>query len=195
MLETAMLMLTAHLLGDFVFQPDRLIAAKRTATGMAIHGLILGALTALCLTPMNPIAWCAVAIIVATHVARDLIKIHWLGDHLWSFVADQLFHMAVIAALAIAWPDLASQSLLSQLTGDVQAHVYAGLAILCGFILGVPAGGVLIKKLSIFSRRRPHLLIRLLLLHHHHQGAPLQGCATPAATSVGSSERCPSSSC
>lgn len=147
MLETALLMVTAHLLGDFVFQPDWLLAAKRKTWGMAVHGLVLGALTALCLTPTTRAAWYAAAIIVATHLAMDLIKTHRLGDRLWSFALDQLFHLAVIVALALAWPELASQSLLGRLPGDVQARLYAGLAIVCGMVLGVPAGGVLVKKL------------------------------------------------
>jgi len=147
MLETALLMLTAHLLGDFVFQPDALIARKTSAAGMLGHVAIIGVLTALCLTPTHGLGWCAVLIVTLTHLIMDMVKVHLLGDRLWAFLADQAVHLAVIAAVAVLWPGLAQQSLLESLPGNVQANVYAGLALVCGLTVGIPVGGVVIRKL------------------------------------------------
>lgn len=147
MLETALLMLTGHLLGDFIFQPNWLLKIKRKTSGMAVHGLIHGALAALCLTPMTQAALFAVTVIVIAHFLMEVIKVHLLDEKLLWFVADQIVHGAVIVLLAVVWPNMASEGLVNRLPADFQSHIYATLVVLCGFVLGIPAGGILIKKL------------------------------------------------
>jgi Protein of unknown function (DUF3307) len=82
-----------------------------------------------------------------SHFAMDYAKTRWLGDRLWSFSLDQAVHIAVLVALALAWPDLARQSLWGMAPSDVQLQIYAVLSVVCGAVVGVPVGGVVIKKL------------------------------------------------
>lgn len=147
MLETLLLLLTSHLLGDFVFQPDALIARKKSAIGMALNLGIVAFLAAIALSQATAAARYAVAVIAITHLAMDLSKTHLLGDKLWAFFADQAVHLAVIIIVAWIWPALAAASPISLLPADIQSPIYAGLALLNGLIIGVPAGGIIIRKL------------------------------------------------
>lgn len=147
MIETFLLLLTGHLLGDFVFQTDRVLKDKTTRRGIARHVAIVIIVTAACLAPLSPSIAAPLSIIAITHFAMDDIKIRRLGDKLWAFTLDQAVHVAVLAGLAIVWPAMAQQSLWGQLPSDVQAYVYAGMVLICGVTLGVSAGGVVIKKL------------------------------------------------
>lgn len=147
MIETFLLLLTAHLLGDFVFQSDALIARKKTLRGLTEHVAIVTGLTLLLLAPATPLAVAPLVLMAISHFAMDYAKTHWLGDRLWSFSLDQAVHIGVLAALALAWPDLAAQSVWGSAPSDVQLQVYAAMTVLCGAIIGVWVGGVVIKKL------------------------------------------------
>ncbi|NBB59867.1 DUF3307 domain-containing protein [Pseudomonas sp. ODNR1LW] len=147
MIETFLLLLTGHLLGDFVFQSDALIARKKTLRGLTEHVVVVTGLTLLCLAPASPLAVAPVALMAVSHFAMDYAKTCWLGDRLWSFSLDQAVHIGVLGALALAWPDLAEQSLWGRAPSDVQLQIYAVLTVVCGAVVGVPVGGVVIKKL------------------------------------------------
>jgi hypothetical protein len=147
MIETFLILLTGHLLGDFVFQPDALIQRKTKLSGMLWHIAIVGALTTLVLAPVTIWAATPIAVVLITHFAMDYIKTKWLGDRLWAFALDQAVHLTVIAALAAAWPEIAAQSFWGARTAEIQSYVYAGLALICGLTVGVAVGGVVIKKI------------------------------------------------
>lgn len=147
MIETFLLLLTGHLLGDFVFQSDALIARKKTLRGLTEHVAIVTGLPLLVLAPASPLAVAPLVLMAVSHFAMDYAKTRWLGDRLWSFSLDQAVHIAVLVALALAWPDLARQSLWGMAPSDVQLQIYAVLSVVCGAVVGVPVGGVVIKKL------------------------------------------------
>lgn len=147
MIETFLLLLTGHLLGDFVFQSDALIARKRTWTGLSQHVAIVTVMTLVLLAPTTTSVVMPIAIMALSHFVMDWIKTHKLGDRLWAFSLDQAVHIGVLVGLAVAWPDLASQSLWGQQPSPIQVQVYATLTIVCGAILAVWVGGVVIKKL------------------------------------------------
>lgn len=147
MIETFLLLLTGHLLGDFVFQSDALIARKKTLRGLTEHVAIVTGLTLLVLAPATPLVIAPVALMAASHFAMDYAKTHWLGDRLWSFSLDQAVHIGVLVALAFAWPDLAAQSVWGLAPSNVQLQVYAAMTVVCGAVVGVWVGGIVIKKL------------------------------------------------
>lgn len=147
MIETFLLLLVAHLLGDFLFQSDALIRRKDTVRGLSEHVAIVTGLTLLLLLPTTPDALAPVALMAASHLAMDWVKVHKLGDRLWAFSLDQAVHISVLVGLAIAWPDLAPQSLWGRLPSPVQVQAYAAMAVACGAIVAVWVGGVVIKKL------------------------------------------------
>lgn len=94
-------LLLAHLLGDFVFQPDKWVEDKKINKErspylylhIAIHAVLL-----LVMLQFNLIDWEAIVIILVSHFIIDLAKLHlqdrWNGKLL--FVLDQLLHLLVI---------------------------------------------------------------------------------------------------
>lgn len=103
MIETFVILLAAHLLADFPLQPNWLIARKRQLPWLAGHALAV-ALTAAVL--LGTLHWPLLLILVATHTLMDAVKLHLLPDTLGAFLIDQGVHLAVILALAIAFPDV-----------------------------------------------------------------------------------------
>ena len=57
MIETFLLLLTGHLLADFVFQPDALVRMKRKALGMLAHIAIVAVAAIAALAPGTPWRW------------------------------------------------------------------------------------------------------------------------------------------
>lgn len=147
MIETFTALLTAHLLADFVLQTDYMIAHKKKASILALHGLIVAITTIVALGGYTPFAIMMAMIILISHIAMDHIKVRYLGDTLPSFALDQGVHLAVIAAITAWYPELSSMGWWAALAGQDQAQLYSGMTFLSGTIIGIPLGGVLIKKL------------------------------------------------
>ena len=98
-------LLLAHLLGDFVFQPNRWVVHKeahKIASGyMYLHLLIHFALIMLLF--WNPHFWLPALIVVVAHYAIDLAKLYTgplFRNGVIPFVIDQVLHVAVIYAVA-----------------------------------------------------------------------------------------------
>lgn len=107
----------AHLLGDFILQPDTWVQdknlKKHKSSKLYLHVLIHGLATWLLVWDFS--FWLAVIIIAVTHFIIDLIKINLQetqNQTLW-FVADQCLHLAVIASIWYTWehPPLDTYSL------------------------------------------------------------------------------------
>lgn len=100
----ALKLLLAHLIGDFLLQPDRWVEKKRekkyrsaTLYGhLGVHFLAL-----LVLLQFNINYWPAIAIILGTHFAIDLLKVNLEGrfHNGWLFALDQFAHLLVIVAV------------------------------------------------------------------------------------------------
>ncbi|MEM8816501.1 MAG: DUF3307 domain-containing protein [Pseudomonadota bacterium] len=120
-----LLLLLAHMLGDFVLQSsawideryEKRLYSKRLYAHVAIHGAL--SLLVLCL--LLPPAWQLLgfaAIIATTHFAFDLAKSYTTPGRISWFIVDQLLHLAVIALVWLAvteqWPllDRAVESVL-----------------------------------------------------------------------------------
>ncbi len=102
-------LLLAHLLGDFVFQREPVVAGKRAGrlAAFAEHGAVhLACLAGIWVlfapTPIaDPRVWLAFAAILATHLASDWVKSRIARRPLRAFLADQGFHLLVL--IAAAW--------------------------------------------------------------------------------------------
>lgn len=97
----------AHLLGDFILQPDRWVKekelAKHRSGKLYLHVLIHGAVTMLLI--WNIKFWLPALIIILSHYIIDLLKVLFQKPHnkkFW-FVADQALHIIVISAVWYAW--------------------------------------------------------------------------------------------
>lgn len=96
-----LLLLLAHILGDFVFQPDSWVADKKQklyrSPYLYLHLLVHFAVL-LILLRFNFTYWKAIALIIGSHLAIDLIKL-MLEKRVNSkllFLLDQLAHAAII---------------------------------------------------------------------------------------------------
>ena len=100
-------MFFAHLMGDYVFQGDRIAAWKsRSAWGVLAHGGIVTLWTWLCSLPFDLDWWPYALLIGAIHIAIDLAKTRFRrgepGLALLLYLLDQAMHALVIVAV-VRW--------------------------------------------------------------------------------------------
>jgi len=144
-LETALVLLTAHLLADYVLQTRWMVENKTRPAVFAGHvALVLGAsLIALGGAP-------AVALAVAlAHAAIDAVKV-WalpasLRNRLWAYLGDQALHLATIAAAAWLAPD----AFATGLWAAAPDALWPALVLLCGLILTTLAAGPVVAALMM----------------------------------------------
>lgn len=100
-------LLIAHLLGDFVFQADALVAGKKDRRWRAFmyHGIshyLLGYVVALCFVPnilLQARFHLLLVLLVLLHLVVDLAKERLLNSHFsrrLSFCVDQVIHIGLI---------------------------------------------------------------------------------------------------
>jgi len=130
-------------LADFPLQPDRLLAHKRRPGILALHVAIVAAVVVLAL---GAAPFALLAVLVATHLAMDAIKVYAFKDTLLSFFIDQLVHLAVIAGLALAFPLAFAHGLWPRLAHDWLGAYQILLCLLGGIILSVQTGAIIIRK-------------------------------------------------
>ncbi|MEA3591903.1 DUF3307 domain-containing protein, partial [Staphylococcus aureus] len=97
MLETLLVLLTAHLVADFVLQTTTMIARKQELHGLLLHVAVVLLVIAALTGSINPWVY---LIIGFSHAVMDWIKVHWLPDGVHAFVIDQLVHIAFIVLIA-----------------------------------------------------------------------------------------------
>ncbi len=102
MLTLTIKLILAHLLGDFVLQPNQWVKGKseHPLRYLLYHGIVHAILLCV-LLGFNTAYWAGALIIVLSHLLIDLAKQQLLrpGRALWLFFADQLAHLLVIAAV------------------------------------------------------------------------------------------------
>jgi len=144
--ETLAALLFAHVLADFVFQTNWMVANKQRPGGLALHGLVVLA-TAVAATGAVDI-W--VLWLTALHVATDAIKAR-ARRGLGAFLLDQAAHLATIAALAMWQPMIWSDGLWAG-----QATLPGLMLLAAGAILATRAGGFAVGHLmEPFADRLP----------------------------------------
>ena len=143
-METLITLLAAHVLGDFVFQNDAMSIRKRNPAVLLGHVLIVTLLSLLLLGNLHlPI----IIGIFATHLVIDALKTHLMGDSLHAFLLDQELHLVVVIVLAALYPQAVQEGAWPGFLGEGRFPVYlAGLSLLTGVVLTIPAGGILIGK-------------------------------------------------
>ncbi|HEV7968602.1 MAG TPA: DUF3307 domain-containing protein [Candidatus Acidoferrales bacterium] len=149
----------AHLLGDFVFQTDRIAAGKKAGRWQSylVHGLTHYAAILAIVWTVNPrLFWTGkfhgVALSVcAIHLLLDwakssLTKAQWIPDNIWAFVVDQAAHLATIASgtFVITHPPL---QLLAFYLQEVRAVQNKLLLVAVIYVLSVFGGGYFIRYL------------------------------------------------
>ena len=115
-----LILLLAHIIGDFCFQPDSWVADKqrykhkstRLYIHIAIHAVLLAVLLGFDIT-----YWAGVATIIVSHYLIDLAKLYTANSKsaLRYFLIDQALHITVLAVVAhqyepfgVLWADIFS---------------------------------------------------------------------------------------
>lgn len=143
-METLIALLTAHVLGDFVFQNDAMSNRKRNPGVLLLHVLIV---TGLSLLLLGNLHWPVILGIFGSHLLIDALKTYVVGDSLHAFVIDQELHIAVVILLAALYPQAATEGWWAELLEPGQFSIFlAGLSLLTGIVLTIPAGGILVGK-------------------------------------------------
>ena len=146
MTETLAALLLAHVLADFVFQTNWMVANKRRPGGLALHGLVVLA-TAVAATGTFDLGllW-----LTALHIAIDAIKAR-VRRGLAPFLLDQAAHLTSLAALAHWRPSIWSDGLWAD-----QTALPALMLLTAGAILATRAGGYAVGFLmEPFAARLP----------------------------------------
>ncbi len=146
MTATLAALLLAHVLADFVFQPDWMANGKRQPKALAAHGAVVLATAVAATGSLDPgLIWLA-----ALHVAVDALKAR-AQPGLRPFLLDQAAHLLALAALAEARPEIWAGGLWSDLNA-----MPAVLALVAGAILATRAGGFAVGLLMTpFAAKLP----------------------------------------
>lgn len=143
MLDTFLALVTAHLVADFPLQNDWLLARKRQVPVLLLHVVIVvGATAAL----LGALPWTLLVILALAHLVTDAIKVHLPKDTLASFCINQIAHLAVIAALATAYPNSFANGAWAGLPTGWLHGGQAAMCLVAGLILSLQTGAILIKK-------------------------------------------------
>jgi hypothetical protein len=140
-------LLLAHLLGDFVFQPDKWVAdkkVKKLKSGyLYLHILLHFALA--CIVIWNTgFIWMA-ALLAIIHGIIDIVKLYAQTERTergW-FILDQMLHVLSLIAITLVWVDVN----LANYTIDERFWVYATTVLL----LTTPASIIIKKVISLWT--------------------------------------------
>lgn len=100
-------LILAHLIGDFLLQPNSWVKAKEKKKALAwqlyAHVLIHGLLTLLVLFDITN--WRLATIIMLSHFIIDYIKLKFQtkNSKITWFIVDQIVHLAIIVFLGLYW--------------------------------------------------------------------------------------------
>jgi hypothetical protein len=159
--ETFAALLFAHVLADFVFQTNAMVANKRNPLILGLHILIVYAMAVAALGSVHP----GLLVLALVHGAIDagkmILTLVWKASRgLAPFLIDQGLHLLSLIALTLVLPDLWAQGLWAGgaiVTGEDGGILGTGLwasetplpvtvvpslmALAAGFILATRAGG------------------------------------------------------
>ena len=142
--ETLTILLAAHLLGDFVLQPDRMVRAKGRFEVLLAH---VGVVTGLTWVLLGGWPVGLLAVLFATHTLIDAAKqaVPEPVRRRWTvFLADQGAHVAVAILLAWLVPDAWRDGWGRVLDPGGEAIWMLGATAAGGIVLSVWAGGSLV---------------------------------------------------
>lgn len=134
-------LLLAHLIGDFIVQPDSWVRSKETKTFKSpylyLHGLIHFVLILLITWDLKMLPYAG--LIAVSHIIIDIIKLELQKSYnkRWFFTVDQLLHLLVLAAVAyyIARPSIVIDPVIGNQV----------LILVTGFIFLLTPSSVIIK--------------------------------------------------
>lgn len=146
-------LIAAHLIGDFLFQTDKICELKysnklcKRLTGLGVHSGIQAILSYIFIAEWT--LWIVPLVIFFCHFIIDFVKVVCKGKRLPALIVDQLAHYIVI--IVLWW------SLCSGCCGSISAHDYSlsFWAILTSYIAILAPTSILIKSFIEFEGWMP----------------------------------------
>ena len=149
MLETAVALVLAHCLADFLLQSDAMVRDKAAPPVLLAHaGIVaLASWAALGFAP----APLLILLVAASHFLFDGLKIRHGSAAFAPFAIDQAAHLALIALAAALVPDAFGRGLWGVLAdgplAGAIARLPAAMALAAGLVATVWAGGYAVQAL------------------------------------------------
>ncbi len=148
MIRTAILLVAAHVIGDFLLQPDWMVRQKKSFPCLCLHAVIHAILVYLFL--QNWTAWLLPLAVLIAHPTIDFLKNTISEDNAKGFAYDQGMH--VTALLLIVWIFQVHGSLLA-----FDGSAYELIVLVAGFIATVRGAGFLLAKLTTEIKEKNEL--------------------------------------
>ena len=133
---------TAHALTDFVLQSEEDVSRKYLPLVLFKH-TFLAAITSYIFLGLWHL-WAIPVAIFISHLVIDYIKLKLSRDNLKIFLIDQLAHIAVIVAVSVLFSSTYQSSITSYWETLFGRSYYSLLVLVCGAIITVYAGGVVV---------------------------------------------------
>ncbi len=146
-IDVLLRLIIAHLLGDFIFQSDRIVRRKKDGLASKyfyFHILTIGLLTYLLLAQWHN--WWAPVLIMIIHGAIDLMKIKAKMHHAVGYLTDQALHLL---SIVFVWMLITNQSFKSiwEYAGRVEFSSDFLVIMVAYLLISVPTS-VLIGQLT-----------------------------------------------
>lgn len=138
-----------HVLGDFVFQPGRLVLAKRHSERAVItHALIVTACTAFVLLRSLPATWPALLLAGGAHLAVEHLTIRARRapgtSNVTVFLLDQALHVVSMVIIAAAAMSLQAEPSIALWPVSLQV-----MATVCGAATVAFGGSILVFEVQV----------------------------------------------
>lgn len=130
-------LICAHVLADFLLQPDRIARNKHQPGVLFLHAGVHAFLSGLLFG--FQIAWQIPATIFLSHFLIDFLK-QKVSDTAWTFCVDQLLHIVVLAFVAAGYVPMHP--------GNWFGLIYKPLVLFAGFVATVQGSGFLVGKVA-----------------------------------------------
>lgn len=143
----------AHLIGDFILQPNSIAKNKRQISRLGLHSLIhLATALVLINVTLTKKIFLVLIVLALLHAASDYVKARFTGDDWFAFTADQAVHLLFVVLAAIlltADPVSNSKDIVQKLVGSEKLYLY--LSIYIAVIFG---GGYFVQKITQYFMRQ-----------------------------------------
>lgn len=140
MIETFIALACAHIVADYVLQPDFQAPNTRTPLILLTHSAIVLALTMAAIGRVDSIEILGLA---AVHLGINALKMHYGRDTFTSHLTAQAAHFIAISALTLLSPDLWASGIW-RIIGSSLPHA---MLLIAGLIFTTRAGSVAIEHL------------------------------------------------
>lgn len=156
MMTYLIILVTAHLLGDFLLQPDKLCNMKYSPdfmtrlSALVIHGGILALLSYVLIAEWS--LWLLPVVVFVSHFTIDFIKVSYGGKRLPSLIIDQLAH-GVVIFLIWRYMVVDNASIMPLDCMSQKAWI-----LLCAYVAILTPSSVLIKSFMDFEGWMPKVL-------------------------------------